>query len=261
MRDRERLAIIYMRSVSALMIFLCHVVVYYPDKRISFSGQFFNVGVYIFLIISGFLYSMKNIDDKFTFGEWIWNRYTRITPPVIIWMVIIAFINFLQGIDISFVQIFSHSMNLEIFLPQINGMHHLWFMSVIMICYLTLFWVEKKVKVGIRLDKNIVLLFTGFGIISILGVIFNNINFISYLHCVMAFYAGYFMGRNGSQIKNISIVGGIALVLCAILFRVGGVLLLRWNVILLCDCRIHTYNSGTWNFYNVFESKLCILEI
>ena len=47
------------------LIVLCHYVSWFP--RISWTGQFFNVGVPLFFIISGFLYGSKTIESKYVF--------------------------------------------------------------------------------------------------------------------------------------------------------------------------------------------------
>lgn len=231
LNDMESQAIICLRAVSAAMIFVCHVVIYYKKPLLQMSAMFFNVGIYIFLIISGFLYSGKCVGKLYPFKTWMWKRYVRVTVPVIIWMIVVIVVNLTQKVHISFWQVLSYVFNLEIVLPPIVGIHHLWFLSVIMICYATLHIIDRKVKPERSGVKDIAFIIAPFGMISMVGVMIGNTDFITYVLCIMAFYIGYFIGFQKDFFKSIKFRMYIFLILLAVLIRIGGGYLLDGSAI------------------------------
>ena len=56
-------AISYIRFIAMVMIIVCHFFQYYENEL----AYWFNVGVEIFFIISGYLYASKNIVDPINF--------------------------------------------------------------------------------------------------------------------------------------------------------------------------------------------------
>lgn len=60
---KVKAAISYSRFIAMVMIVLCHFFQFYNNEL----AWWFNVGVQIFLIISGFLYGMKSIEDPCLF--------------------------------------------------------------------------------------------------------------------------------------------------------------------------------------------------
>ena len=56
-------AIEYIRVIGMVLILLCHFSQYYGSDL----ALWFNVGVQIFLIVSGFLYGSKEIEDPVAF--------------------------------------------------------------------------------------------------------------------------------------------------------------------------------------------------
>lgn len=67
----KNLSITITRVISMLMIIVCHLLSWLD---ISFLAMILNVGVYIFLIISGILYSNKSIDDAVFFIKRRWEK-------------------------------------------------------------------------------------------------------------------------------------------------------------------------------------------
>lgn len=65
MNDAKRNSVIQIaRIIAMISIILCHIIKYYtfiPGSQ--FLNVVFNVGVQIFLLISGFLYGQKKIND------------------------------------------------------------------------------------------------------------------------------------------------------------------------------------------------------
>jgi peptidoglycan/LPS O-acetylase OafA/YrhL len=125
-----------------LSIVLCHLVQEVGNNKIAMLSQFFNVGVFIFLFISGYLHGNKKIDNK---EKWFINKFIKLMIPMYIFM------TFLFGIELLYIKNFQikyvliYLFDLQYFCGGVQGAQHLWFMSVIIICYLiTPFLVKMK---------------------------------------------------------------------------------------------------------------------
>lgn len=59
LNELDKKSITYLRVLATISILCCHLVVTFNSKLLEMSAQFFNVGVYLFLIISGYLYGKK----------------------------------------------------------------------------------------------------------------------------------------------------------------------------------------------------------
>lgn len=142
-----------LRVCSMMMIVLCH---YSNFVGISWLAQFLNVGVFVFLLISGWLYSNKKIEKP---AEWILRRWIKLCIPILIWMNIIIVYGLVVEHDLpSFTDVFLFLFNLQgvswiiPFFPKLNsegvlgGLGNLWFVSVIMFCYLILLIVKRSEK-------------------------------------------------------------------------------------------------------------------
>ena len=76
------------RIVGCVMIFLCHYVQITGNSTIAQSSQFFNVGVFVFFLISGYLYGQKNI-GRGNVLQWYRKRLIKIFVPLYVVMMII----------------------------------------------------------------------------------------------------------------------------------------------------------------------------
>lgn len=123
------------------LIIVCHMFSYYGSEL----ALWFNVGVQIFFIISGFLYGAKEIDSPISF---IKKNYVKILVPywLFLFLAILLYALFcrdqLGAVDI--VKAFLCS-------GTINGLGHLWFVGYILFCYFLtpyLYWLRKYLENG-----------------------------------------------------------------------------------------------------------------
>lgn len=84
------------RVFATILILFCHLVPCFDNTILKMSAQFFSVGVSVFLILSGYLYGKRKIKPL----NWI------------------IYIFNLQALEI-----------------YINGAEHLWYLTIVMICY------------------------------------------------------------------------------------------------------------------------------
>ena len=122
-------SISYLRVFSLLCIILCHFFQAYESKL----AFWFNIGVQVFVFISGFLYGKKKIDN---FDDFFKKRIKRVLIPYYIYL-FFAFIYYFifKPEYINFSLALKAIAGLQVFGDSINGLGHLWFVPVIMICY------------------------------------------------------------------------------------------------------------------------------
>ena len=184
-----------LRVISMMMIILCHIFNY---VHLTWLAQFFNVGVYVFLLISGWLYSNKVISNVKT---WLVSRWKKLCIPIIVWMVITSIYviiteqNLPDLRDIILLSTNTQGISWIIrFFPEISrggmlgGLAHLWFVSVIILCYFILIVVKKYEKNINSYNLHIVCIasLVIFVLLRLCGIN------ISYFLC---FFIGYFLRK------------------------------------------------------------------
>ena len=75
-------SLILLRVLEMILILACHIVQEHSNEYIKMTAQFLNVGVNIFILISGYLYVTKKISENYT--QWIIKRAKRILIPLYI---------------------------------------------------------------------------------------------------------------------------------------------------------------------------------
>ena len=111
--------------------------------------QFGAIGVEIFLFISGWLYSEKQIEHC---GKWLYGRCKRILVPywIVLSFIIMLRIAFKQENPLfSVVLFYLNLQGINKVLPSITyesitGMGHTWFLTVLMICYVLMIFIKKE---------------------------------------------------------------------------------------------------------------------
>ena len=133
------------RICGMLLIVLCHVLVCYNVPMGSALSGFFNCGVELFLLISGYLFGQRLIDNWTAFYS---KRFRTVTVPAIIvsalviaallivhqpleWQSIVAYL--LDAAGVLFLNWDFVTNNL---FNEILSLGPLWFTTIIMLCYL-----------------------------------------------------------------------------------------------------------------------------
>ncbi len=129
-------AISVIRAISTMFIITCHILQYFGLEL----AYWFNVGVEIFLVVSGFLYGKRVIADGFVF---ISKNLKKILIPFLTWtfIAIILFI-VLARESVSVISI----LNALVYGPTVPGLTHLWFIPYILFCYLITPYLQKSVE-------------------------------------------------------------------------------------------------------------------
>lgn len=131
---RKRNSITFFRVFAMILILLCHIVQEYDNLYIQMTAQIFNLGVPIFIIISGYLYGNKEINDKYTL--WLIKRAKRILIPLYVFMFYLLIVNLIQHNNIQVKNWLVYMFNIQGLQIYVHGAEHLWYLTIIMVCYL-----------------------------------------------------------------------------------------------------------------------------
>ena len=201
----QSMALSIIRVLAMMLIVACHVCQSYGYK-IAFV---LNVGVQVFFVISGFLYGKLDIPQSpFEFYK---KRFVKVYLPYILWVLLIVVLYSVFGLyRVTFKQIVFYVLNLQSFATPIEGLNHLWFLTVLMFCYLTTPWVK---KIMTKYELCFFVLFIVFCIVEFL--------FLKKLYSLFAwivlYYVGLVFGLHYS--KRFS---NIILVVCAVVLIIFG---------------------------------------
>ena len=196
------------RIISMFMIVICHILEESSNNFIVSIGQLFNVGVFCFIFISGYLYSNKKI---IKYLEWIKKRLKRILIPLYIFMFILFIINFARN-DLKSMSILIYLLNMQYYLGYTTGGEHLWFLTIIMICY---FLIPLLKHIENKINLNFILLF-----LLIMGTVGSYINFkigFTILY-IFTFIFGYNFHKIETNI-NIGIIKSFFLIIFSVVIR------------------------------------------
>lgn len=212
--EKRDLRIQLIRIVAMSLIIVCHLCTCSTNSILSSLGLFFDVGVFIFFLISGFLYGDKNIENT---KEWLKKRLAVILIPMYIFVLLLIWINITTG-TINILQTIPYLFNMQYFYGGIQGGGHLWFISVIMICYLLL-PIMNKYKNVIK-DKKISIIIIVAILSLVIGLFSKKIGLLGFY--ILTFYIGYLMKNYKEKVFNISYVKAFISILFAITIRLLG---------------------------------------
>lgn len=129
--SQESIAISFIRVLAMCLIIACHFAQAY-GYNIAFL---LNVGVQLFFLTSGFLYGKIEIANTWDFYK---KRFAKIYIPYVLFVSIILLLQWILGTwQFNLRDVAIYTFNLQGFIStSIAGINHLWFLSVIMVCYI-----------------------------------------------------------------------------------------------------------------------------
>lgn len=115
-------AISLVRIIATISIVLCHYLQAYHDKW----AWVLNVGVQVFLVLSGYLYGHKEVTH---WGKWFFNRFLKLYVPLYVFStVVLLIIKYCTTTPVGFMNFIKTG--------GVDGLGHLWFMKAITVCYI-----------------------------------------------------------------------------------------------------------------------------
>ena len=233
-------SISFVRFIAMIFIVLCHIFQYFDNEM----AWWFNVGVQLFLFISGWLYANKKIDNykKFYLKEFI-----KILLPYYIYLMIISIIYYIfipGNINIK-------DIILSLLLCRtLKGLSHLWFIRYIILCYLLLPLLYKIFNDKKLNKKTIVRILVLFFLFELLGLLTKNFINGTWINC---FIVGLLISRYKDILKKrilLSCLAFTSIVLIGIEIIIKYIINIKFQGIL----------SMIFNKYcNICHLLLCIL--
>jgi len=234
--DRDY-SISIIRVLAMLAIVACHIF-QSQDMSIAF---WLNIGVQIFLFMSGFLYGKKTITNT---SEWLKKQFKKILLPYYIYIsIIIVFYIIFAREYLSIWNVLSLFLNLQLVIQAPIGLGHLWFIPVILICYLVTPVLQKILKSNEKFGfKQCAILLIIAGVVEALFLQ----NFINIGICnVMCYILGYAISYMGvKEIKIGRALSWIIMVL-AIISNIMKIFILpdNYNILISALLKILIFNS------------------
>lgn len=163
---------------------MCHFFQHYGNEL----AWWFNVGVEVFFIISGFLYGQKEIDNTIDFYK---KRMIKIIFPV--WIYLLFFTAFMFVVNRSYV---SGRNIYNAFWGSVpyKGLEHLWFVPYIMFCYFITPLLE-IIRKRTAKNKSSINVFLFLAFIFIWELAYHSYKFYFQPYLVACYIAGYFLGN------------------------------------------------------------------
>ncbi|MBQ6038516.1 MAG: acyltransferase [Bacteroidaceae bacterium] len=135
--ENKSIALSYIRICAVSLIVLCHFCQAYDNRW----AYILNVGVQVFIALSGFIYGHKIIDNWMI---WYKKRFLKLYIPVFIFLTLSLPLYYIFHRDVFNVLGFlCNYCNLQGFpfvfggIELIPGTRHLWFLTAIALCYLS----------------------------------------------------------------------------------------------------------------------------
>lgn len=236
------------RIVAMFMIIICHLI-QGGNKYIRMTAQFFNVGVFVFIFISGYLYGVKEIKNP---KKWLVDRFFKIMIPVYIFMIFIFGLQIFVLHNFEMKYIFIYLFDLQFVFGGVLGAQHLWFLTVIMICYIITPILYKN-KEKLLKNYKIILL-----VIAILAVLLSFVRQeIGRTFMYILLYVSAYVYRNTKKDKKkskillvISIITIFAIRIVARMFWDGTVF---YDTIIVCFTQILLAYNIYWFLNEIFK--------
>lgn len=152
----ESKAINLLRLISIICIVICHILQFYK----SMWCQIFNIGVQVFWAMSGYLYAKRTVTSWRGFYQ---KRIRKIYVPYILWVMGIFVVFYFRGVNITLSNTITYILSLQgeshIFARfGIKGLGHLWFLTGLWCCYLSLPFLQYVRRKSLRLAFIVLLL-------------------------------------------------------------------------------------------------------
>lgn len=167
------------RWSSTVAIVTCHFLQGYG----SAWAWVLNIGVQIFFFLSGFLYGGKTVPS---IPRFYWGRFKKVYLPYAAWLLVAFALLWCLADEKPSVMAMG-----KMFLVRgtVPGLNHLWFMFVIIVCYLILPFFDRLVS------KNAML---GISIFAVASGLLLTLKYNSLFLWITLYFIGYLCGRYGS---------------------------------------------------------------
>lgn len=183
-------ALLSIRVIAMTMIFLCHA--FYLSDTYAFIGQFFNVGVPIFFILSGYLHSLNRKPNNFLC--WLRKKTVQLYIPYLIILLLLFIATFavhgrITNIRLWVWNILPISGITEIYLP---GWSHWWYITDIWVCY-ALTNIFHSIKTCANRKILIIIFLFAYPVLLIIFSLINSYPICTLCTAIISYALGFFL--------------------------------------------------------------------
>lgn len=147
MSNKRDCRVSYIRALATGMVVFLHITQHFERvyPKIHIVSDWFNLGLVMFFVLSAFLYSKREI-KRGEVKSWLAHRYVEIAVPSIFTVLCACLIFSAFGIKVygkRLIYSILCGMGFEAFVPDSWVFIQLWFLTSILICYITVPIVQK----------------------------------------------------------------------------------------------------------------------
>lgn len=203
---QRKASISMVRFTAMIMIIACHMFQYYDNELC----HWFNVGVQVFFVISGYLYGTKEIDNPILFFK---RTFKKILVPYYLFLCIaICLYGIFYPLELGGIMTVIKTI---VCAGTLSGLGHLWFVGYILFCYFLtpyLYWLRKSIP-----DYSSAVMIIGVYIFIILIIQVLGFSFKSYFlpdrvsAYVIGFLSSDLIARYGCRMKRFLLWGFLIL--------------------------------------------------
>ena len=189
---RRDYSISIIRVIATISIVCCHIFQYYGIEL----AQWLNVGVEVFLVISGYLYGKKEITD---IPHFMITNIKKILIPAFLW---ICFVIFLYRVFARESIGLSEIVYPLVYGQTLPGLAHMWFIPYILFCYIItpiLYQLNRKITIH-RLFWTIVI------VLVALPVIYQHIEYSRIVCYIIGWFIGANLHDNKKQLTRLAVL-------------------------------------------------------
>lgn len=124
----------WLRVAAAISILLCHFLGQSKIGLLNMSAQFFSIGVQLFMILSGFLFGVRDGETE-NVRAWYKKRLKRIFVPYEIFVVFLFFVHAACGLALLDRDWIWLAFGLQGSVVGVLGAEQTWFITPLLICY------------------------------------------------------------------------------------------------------------------------------
>lgn len=222
----------WLRAFAVLFIILCHLTQHAPYELVRDTAMFFNVGVELFFIISGFCFGLQHkIDSP---AGWYVRRVKRILVPYELFLGVLALIYLAKGMSFNASNWLSCIFCYQGAQVGVLGAEQTWFMTTMMLCYLITPWFSAFwSRLGSIKTVRIITLIFCIVILPLSLYIFKSDSYFTIGHQIGFYFTAYIIGWDYQKInvKKKQVPVFISMIIIGAALRVVGKLYLDNTVV------------------------------
>ena len=185
----------YFRVLGVILILLCHFVQQSTNTYLNLTAQFFNIGVNMFFILSGFLFGIRGGQNNVL--PWYKKRVKRIYIPYELFIIFLLIVHCCCRLNVLKIDWLFLVLGLQGSVVGVLGAEQTWFITALLLCYLVTPVISRLLRTS---DKTKRIVFVIFLLPTILGLIPDDCVF-TLIAPICWYTVAYFAGMKYDKIQ------------------------------------------------------------